>query len=65
MKRVVDLSAAKRLKVDGTIGRVISEGERLGVPTPLCRAVFKIYREIEDRQRPIGIQNYAELYSVR
>ena len=46
----------------GIIGAVIREGERLGVPTPLCRAALKVYLEVEHRRKPIGVQNYRELH---
>ena len=51
--------------MDGIIGTVIRQGERLGVETPLCRMTLKVYLEVENRQRPIGMQNYQELYSIR
>jgi len=56
------LKRGEKTEVDGIIGAVIREGERLGVPTPLCRATLKVYLEIEHRQRPIGMQNYQELH---
>ena len=58
------LKRGERTEVDGIIGAVIREGERLGVATPLCRAMLKVYLEIENRQRAIGMQNYRELYSI-
>ena len=58
------LKRGEKTEVDGIIGAVIREGERLGVATPLCRAVLKVYVEVENRQRPIGMQNYRELYSI-
>jgi len=57
------LKRGENTEVDGIIGAVIREGERLGVPTPLCRATLKVYLEIENRQRMIGMQNYGELYN--
>ena len=56
------LKRGEKTEVDGIIGAVIREGERLAVPTPLCRATLKVYLEIEHRQRPIGMQNYQELH---
>lgn len=56
------LKRGEKTEVDGIIGAVIREGERLGVPTPLCRATLKVYLEIEHYQRLIGMQNYQELY---
>jgi hypothetical protein len=58
------LKRGEKTEVDGIIGAVIREGERLGVPTPLCRATMKVYLEIENRRRPIGLQNYSKLYPV-
>lgn len=56
------LKRGEKTEVDGIIGAVIREGERWGVPTPLCRATLKVYLEVEDRRRAIGMQNYQELY---
>ena len=56
------LKRGEKTEVDGIIGSVIREGERLGVATPLCRAAMKVYLEIEHRQRSIGMQNYRELH---
>ena len=58
------LKRGEKTEVDGIIGAVIREGERLAVPTPLCRATLKVYLEIEHRQRPIGMQNYQELHDA-
>mgnify|MGYP001220102989 FL=1 len=57
------LKRGEKTEVDGIIGSVIREGERLGVATPLCRAVLKVYLAIEKRQRMIGMRNYEELYN--
>jgi len=56
------LKRGEKTEVDGIIGAVIREGERVGVATPLCRATLKVYMEVENRQRAIGMQNYQELY---
>lgn len=58
------LKRGEKTEVDGIIGAVIREGERLGVPTPLCRATLKVYLAVENRQRAIGMPNYGELYDV-
>ncbi|MSP40475.1 MAG: hypothetical protein EXR70_18450 [Deltaproteobacteria bacterium] len=57
------LKRGEKTEVDGIIGAVIREGERLNVPTPLCRATLKVYLEVENRHRVIGIRNYGELYT--
>lgn len=56
------LKRGEKTEVDGIIGAAIREGERVGVVTPLCRAVLKAYLEVENRQRTIGMENYRELY---
>ena len=56
------LKRGEKTEVDGIIGAVIREGERLGLATPLCQATLRLYLEIEKRQRPIGMENYQELY---
>jgi len=58
------LKRGETTEVDGIIGAVIREGERLNVATPLCRATLKVYLEVEHRQRPIGMANYRELYLI-
>jgi 2-dehydropantoate 2-reductase len=58
------LKRGEKTEVDGIIGAVIREGKRLGIPTPLCQAALQVYGEVENRRRPIGMQNYQELYSV-
>jgi hypothetical protein len=50
-----------KTEVDQTFGHVISEGQRLKIPTPLCRSISLIIHEIEDGQRPLQIDNYGEL----
>lgn len=59
------LKRGEKTEVDGIIGAVIREGERVGVPTPLCRAALNVYMAVENRRRAIGAQNYRELYDVR
>ena len=56
------LKRGEKTEVDGIIGAVIREGKRLGVPTPLCRAALKVYMDVENRRRAIGMQNYKEIY---
>jgi 2-dehydropantoate 2-reductase len=58
------LKRGEKTEVDGIIGAVIREGERLNVPTPLCQATLKVYLEVEQRLRSIGMQNYQGLYAV-
>ncbi len=56
------LKRGEKTEVDGIIGAVIREGERVGVATPLCRAALKVYLAVENRRRAIGVENYRELY---
>jgi 2-dehydropantoate 2-reductase len=58
------LKRGEKTEVDGIIGAVIREGKRLGIPTPLCQAALQVYGEVENHRRPIGMQNYQELYSL-
>jgi 2-dehydropantoate 2-reductase len=50
-----------KTEVDFTVGYVICEGEKLNVPTPICRAVLRIIHEIEDGRIPLRLQNYGAL----
>jgi ketopantoate reductase len=49
--------------VDFTLGYVVSEGEKLKIPTPICRKVLAMIRDLEAGKRSLSLQNYAELLS--
>ena len=53
----------KRIKteVDFTLAYVVREGEKLKIPTPLCRKVLGMIHELEAGTRTLGLQNYGEL----
>jgi 2-dehydropantoate 2-reductase len=50
-----------KTEVDFTLAHVVREGERLRIPTPLCRSVLEMIHELEMGKRQLGMQNYAEL----
>jgi 2-dehydropantoate 2-reductase len=50
-----------KTEVDQTFGYVISEGQRLKMSTPLCRAIATIIYQIEEGKRPLQLDNYGEL----
>ena len=50
-----------KTEVDFTLAHVVREGERLRIPTPLCRSVLDMIHELESGKRRLGMQNYAEL----
>jgi 2-dehydropantoate 2-reductase len=50
-----------KTEVDFTLGYVVREGERLKIPTPLCRKVLEMIHELESGERQLALQNYAEL----
>ena len=52
-----------RTEVDSTLGYVVSEGEKLKIPTPLCRKVLDMIHDLEAGARKLSLQNYAELQS--
>ncbi len=58
---VHQLKRGARTEVDYTVGHVVAEGHRIHFPTPLCQRVVKLIHEIEDRKKPLQLQNYAEL----
>ena len=53
-----------RTEVDFTLGYVVREGEKLGMPMPLCNKVLEIFRELEAGKRPFGQHNYNELLTI-
>jgi 2-dehydropantoate 2-reductase len=50
-----------KTEVDFTLAYVVREGEKLGIPTPLCRKVLEMIHELETGARKLSAQNYAEL----
>jgi 2-dehydropantoate 2-reductase len=48
-------------EVDFTLGYVVREGERLNMPTPLCRQLLTMIHELESGTRRLEVKNYAEL----
>jgi 2-dehydropantoate 2-reductase len=50
-----------KTEVDYTLGHVVREGEKLKIPTPLCRKVLEMIHELETEKRKLSQQNYAEL----
>jgi 2-dehydropantoate 2-reductase len=50
-----------RTEVDFTLAHVVREGERLKIPTPLCRRVLEMIHELETGRRRLGRENYAAL----
>jgi 2-dehydropantoate 2-reductase len=50
--------------VEYILGYVTSEGDRLGLSTPLCHHLVKMVHEIENGKRQLQMKNYAELADV-
>ena len=50
-----------KTEVDYTLGHVVREGEKLKIPTPLCRKLLAMIHELETGRRKLSQQNYAEL----
>ncbi len=51
-------------EVDYTLAYVVREGDKVGIPVPLCRAVLGMIHDIEQGKRPLHLQNYDELIRV-
>lgn len=54
-----------KTEVDFTLAHVVREGERLKMPTPLCRSVLEMIHQLETGKRPLGMRNYAALRESR
>lgn len=50
-----------KTEVDFTLAHVIREGDKLGIPTPLCKKVLLMIYELETGKRKLSLQNYSEL----
>ena len=53
-----------KTEVDFILAYVVREGEKLGIPTPLCRKVLNMIHELEAGTRKLSLENYAELAAV-
>jgi 2-dehydropantoate 2-reductase len=53
-----------KTEVDFTLAYVVREGEKLKIPTPLCRKVLGMIHELEAGTRKLDLQNYAELRAI-
>ena len=54
-----------KTEVDYTLGHVVGEGEKMNIPTPLCRKLLAMIHELETGKRRLGTQNYSELRVAR
>ena len=55
------IQSGVKTEVDFTLAYVVSEGEKQNIPTPVCRKVLNMIRELEVGKRKLGLQNYTEL----
>jgi 2-dehydropantoate 2-reductase len=55
------IQAGVKTEVDFTLAYVVRQGEKLNIPTPLCRAVLTMIHELETGRRDLSLQNYREL----
>ena len=54
-----------KTEVDYTLGHVIGEGEKMSIPTPLCRKLLELIHELETGRRQLTLENYAKLAAER
>ncbi|HTN71546.1 MAG TPA: 2-dehydropantoate 2-reductase [Methylomirabilota bacterium] len=54
-----------KTEVDYTLAHVVREGEKVAIPTPLCRKVLAMIHELEMGKRRLEMQNYIELAAAR
>jgi 2-dehydropantoate 2-reductase len=58
-----DLAVRKRkTEVDAQLGPIVTEGQRLGIPTPATVGLIAMIHEIEDGMRPLAWENLGELW---
>jgi 2-dehydropantoate 2-reductase len=57
------LEPGEKTHVDYTVGYVVREGSRIGVPAPISRALVRMVHEVEEGKRPLEMGNYSELGS--
>jgi len=55
------LQRGVKTEVDYTLGHVVREGEKLNIPTLLCRKLLDMIHELESGKRKLSQQNYSEL----
>jgi 2-dehydropantoate 2-reductase len=54
-----------KTEVDFTLAYVVREGEKLKIPTPLCRKVLDMIHELETGKRQLSLPNYVDLSARR
>ena len=50
-----------KTEVDFTLAHVVREGEKLKIPTPLCRQVLDTIHDLENGKKQLKLENYQEL----
>lgn len=58
------IRGALKTEVDFTLGYAVDAAEERKIPTPLCRKVWSMIRELETGTRKLGMPNYLELQST-
>ena len=58
---VSQLQRGVKTEIDQVVGFVVDNGAKLGVPTPVCRAVVSLIHEIEQGKRSLQLRNYDDL----
>ncbi|HWP60939.1 MAG TPA: 2-dehydropantoate 2-reductase N-terminal domain-containing protein [Candidatus Acidoferrales bacterium] len=61
---VAQLKRGSKTEIDQVVGLVVESGEKAGVLTPISRAVVRLVHEIEERKRPLRLENYGDLAAL-
>ena len=58
------LEKGQRTEIDYLNGEIVRRGEETGVQTPVNREVVRIVKEIEKKERDMGIENLEEIWEI-
>jgi 2-dehydropantoate 2-reductase len=58
----LDLERSVKTEIDYLNGRMVAEGKKAGVETPVNSEIVRITKEIEEEKRGMGVQNLYEIW---
>ncbi len=58
----LDLERGVKTEIDFLNGRMVTEGKKAGVETPVNSEIVRITKEIEEKKRNMGVQNLYEIW---
>lgn len=61
---VQDLEKGKKTEIDYINGKIVQEGKKLGIPTPVNECMVNLIKDIEESKLPLSVENAYILESL-